>query len=126
RWRRSFRADAKLRRGFAWECHASPPRRLQRPPAPPGARPFKKETTMPTFFRLAAALASCLLAAACATAQVPQYGPNVTQDQAHKAIAGALAEARKINVPMAIAVVDTAGQLVAFERMDNTQTGSIA
>jgi uncharacterized protein GlcG (DUF336 family) len=81
---------------------------------------------MPTFFRLAAALASCLLAAACATAQVPQYGPNVTQDQAHKAIAGALAEARKINVPMAIAVVDTAGQLVAFERMDNTQTGSIA
>jgi len=81
---------------------------------------------MPMLFRLAAAVASCLLAAACATAQVPQYGPNVTLDQAHKAIAGALAEARKINVPMAIAVVDTAGQLVAFERMDNTQTGSIA
>ena len=26
---------------------------------------------------------------------------------------------------MAVAVVDNAGQLVAFERMDNTQTGSI-
>src|SRR4029434_2551451 len=47
-------------------------------------------------------------------------------DQAHKAIAGALTEARKINVPMAITIVDTAGQLVAFDRMDNTQTGSIA
>ena len=31
------------------------------------------------------------------------------------------------NLPMAVAVavVDNAGQLVAFERMDNTQTGSI-
>jgi uncharacterized protein GlcG (DUF336 family) len=36
-----------------------------------------------------------------------------------------MAEARKISVPMAVAVVDTAGQLVAFERMDNTQTASI-
>ncbi len=27
---------------------------------------------------------------------------------------------------MAIAVVDNAGQLVAFDRMDNTQTGSVA
>jgi len=74
----------------------------------------------------AAAFASCLLAASAATAQVPQYGANVNQDQAHKAAAAALAEARKINVPMAVTVVDTAGQLVLFDRMDNTQTGSIA
>jgi len=40
-------------------------------------------------------------------------------------VTAALAEARKINVPMAVTVVDNAGQLVAFERMDNTQTGSI-
>ena len=40
-------------------------------------------------------------------------------------MAAAVAEARKQNLPMAIAVVDTAGQFVAFERMDNTQTGSI-
>ena len=58
--------------------------------------------------------------------QVPQYGPNVTLEQARKAVAAAVADARKQNLPMAIAVVDTAGQLVAFERMDNTQTGSIA
>jgi uncharacterized protein GlcG (DUF336 family) len=72
-----------------------------------------------------AAAASCLLMAHGALAQVPQYGANVTLDQARKAVSAALAEARKINVPMAVTVVDTAGQLVAFERMDNTQTGSI-
>ncbi len=61
-----------------------------------------------------------------AFAQVPQYGPNVNHEAARKAVAGAIAEARKQNLPMAVAVVDTAGQLVAFERMDNTQTASIA
>lgn len=64
--------------------------------------------------------------ASAALAQVPQYGANVNHEQARKAIAGAVVDARKQNLPMAIAVVDTAGQLVAFERMDNTQFGSIA
>lgn len=63
---------------------------------------------------------------AVALAQVPQYGANVNHEQARKAVAAAVAESRKMNLPMAIAVVDTAGQLVAFERMDNTQTGSVA
>ena len=77
-------------------------------------------------------IASLLVVAACgwmalaAQAQVPQYGPNVTYDQARKALAGAIADARRQNLPMAVAVVDTAGQLVVFERMDNTQTGSVA
>ncbi len=71
------------------------------------------------------AAASFVLATGSVVAQVPQYGANVSLDAAHKAIAGAMAEARKISVPMAVAVVDTAGQLVAFERMDNTQTASI-
>ena len=62
--------------------------------------------------------------AALAHAQVPQYGPNVTYEQARKALAGAIADARRQAIPMAVAVVDTAGQLVAFERMDNTQTAS--
>jgi glc operon protein GlcG len=73
---------------------------------------------------LAATAIWCL--ATAAQAQVPQYGTNVNHEQARKAIAGAVADARKQNLPMAIAVVDTAGQLVAFERMDNTQFGSIA
>ena len=64
--------------------------------------------------------------AGTAAAQVPQYGANVNHDQARKAVAAAIADARKQNLPMAVAVVDTAGQLVAFERMDNTQTASVA
>ncbi len=76
--------------------------------------------------RIFAAAASFWLMTSVALAQVPQYGTNVNHEQAMKAVAGALAEARKIGVPMAVAVVDTAGQLVAFERMDNTQTASIA
>lgn len=64
-------------------------------------------------------------APAPAAASVPQYGNNVNHDQARRAIAGAVAEARRVGVPMAIAVVDTAGHLVAFEKMDNTQTASI-
>ncbi len=73
---------------------------------------------------LVAAAALCLIASA-AQAQVPQYGPNVSHEQARKVLAGAIAEARKMNIPMAVAVVDTAGQLVAFERMDNTQSASV-
>lgn len=75
--------------------------------------------------RFAAAAAACLLAAAPALAQVPQYGPNVTLEQARKAIAAGQAEARRNNWPVAIAVVDNAGHLVAFEKMDNTQTASV-
>jgi uncharacterized protein GlcG (DUF336 family) len=65
------------------------------------------------------------LAATAALSQVPQYGPNVTLDQAKKAIAAGQAEAKKNNWPVAIAVVDTAGLLVAYERLDGTQTGSV-
>lgn len=72
----------------------------------------------------AAAVLAC--AASTAQAQVPQYGPNINLEQARKALAAAQADARRQNLPMAIAVVDTAGQLVAFERMDNTQTASLA
>ena len=62
---------------------------------------------------------------AVAQAQVPVYGANINLDQARKAVAAAVAEMRKQNLPpMAVAVVDTAGQLVAFERLDNTQTAS--
>jgi glc operon protein GlcG len=72
------------------------------------------------------ALAGSLLAlGSTAQAQVPQYGANINYEQARKAVAAAMAEAKKISVPMAVSVVDTAGQLMAFERLDNTQIGSI-
>jgi len=73
-----------------------------------------------------AAAVSGLGLMASAQAQVPQYGPNVSHEQARKVVAAAIADARRQNLPMAVAVVDTAGQLVAFERMDNTQTASTA
>ena len=66
-----------------------------------------------------------LSVAGAAWAQVPQYGANVTQEQAKKFTAAAEAEARKNNWPVAIAIVDNAGMLVHYTRMDNTQTGSV-
>ena len=63
--------------------------------------------------------------AAAAVAQVPQYGPNIPLEQAKKAAAAAVAEATKNGWPVAVAIVDNAGQLVYFERADNTQTASI-
>ena len=74
---------------------------------------------------LIATAALCAFANAAQAQTVPQYGTSVSHEQARKAIAAAVADARKQNLPMAIAVVDTAGQLVAFERMDSTQYGSI-
>jgi uncharacterized protein GlcG (DUF336 family) len=53
------------------------------------------------------------------------YGAPVSLDDAKKAAAPALAEARKNNWLMAVAIVDPAGHLVYFEKMDGTQTGSV-
>jgi glc operon protein GlcG len=52
------------------------------------------------------------------------YGSPVPLEHAKKAAAAALAEARKNNWNMAAAVVDTAGTLVYYEKMDDTQSGS--
>ena len=69
---------------------------------------------------------AALLAATLVQAQVPQYGPNLTLDQARKVAAASEAEARKNNWPVAIAIVDNAGQLVLFHKLDQTQTASVA
>jgi glc operon protein GlcG len=53
------------------------------------------------------------------------YGSSITIDQAKKAAAAALAEAQANQWDMAVAVVDVAGLLVYFEKMDDTQTGSV-
>ena len=52
------------------------------------------------------------------------YGLAITVDNAKKAAAPALAEARKNNWTMAVAIVDPGGDLVYFEKMDGRQTGS--
>ena len=54
------------------------------------------------------------------------YGISIATDAAKKVAADAIAEARKNNWTMAIAVVDTGGYLVYFERMQDTQLGSVA
>ena len=52
------------------------------------------------------------------------YGISISPDAAKKVAAAAIAEARKNNWNMAVAVVDIAGVLVYYEKMDDTQTGS--
>ena len=54
------------------------------------------------------------------------YGPSITIEQAKAAAAAALAEARANDWLMAVAVVDPSGLLVYFEKMDETQAGSVA
>lgn len=60
-----------------------------------------------------------------AQGQPNMYGASVTADQAKSAAAAAVAEAKKNQWTMAVAIVDTAGDLVYFEKMDNTQVGSV-
>lgn len=55
----------------------------------------------------------------------PSYGAPISLEAAKKAAAAAEAEARKNNWRMVIAIVDPAGQLVYFQKMDDTQVGSI-
>ncbi|HEV8047174.1 MAG TPA: heme-binding protein [Terriglobales bacterium] len=60
-----------------------------------------------------------------AQAQMPNpYGLSISLENAKKATLPALAEAAKNNWLIAVAVVDPAGNLVYYEKMDNTQLGS--
>lgn len=76
---------------------------------------------------LAATLALLLgLAPAPGRAQpAPGYGPNITLEAARKILEAGIRDAQGRNLAMAVAVVDTAGNLVAFGRVDGTQTGSL-
>jgi glc operon protein GlcG len=56
--------------------------------------------------------------------QVP-YGLSVSTESAKNAAAASIAEAQKNNWKQAIAIVDTGGYLVYFEKMQDTQTGSV-
>jgi uncharacterized protein GlcG (DUF336 family) len=76
-------------------------------------------------FFVALLVAAFLPRAAAAQGQPTMYGPSIVADQAKSIAAAAIAEARKNQWTMAIAIVDTAGDLVYFERMDHTQVGSV-
>jgi glc operon protein GlcG len=54
------------------------------------------------------------------------YGAPIALDDAKKAAAAAVDEVKKIGAaPNAVAIVDHGGLLIYFERMDNTQLGSV-
>ena len=66
------------------------------------------------------------LSAATLSAQLPNpYGPPINGENAKKVAVAALAEARKNGWTMAVAVVDPAGDLVYFEKLDGTQAASV-
>jgi glc operon protein GlcG len=53
------------------------------------------------------------------------YGPPISLDRAQAAIFAAVAEAKKRNWKMNVAVADSGGNLVAFQRMDGAMLASI-
>src|SRR5580692_3225427 len=53
------------------------------------------------------------------------YGPPISLDRANAVIHAAVAEAKKRNWKMNVAVVDSGGNLVAFQRMDGAMLASI-
>ena len=78
-----------------------------------------------TVLNCVAGLAILFSAGIAAPQQMPNaYGPDITLDNARKAAEAGLAEATKNNWKMAVAVVDTHGTLVFFEKIDNTQIAS--
>lgn len=75
--------------------------------------------------RSLAVLMLTLCSLATALAQMPNpYGAPVSLETAKKVAAPALAEAAKNNWTIAVAIVDPGGNLVYYEKMDNTQLGS--
>ena len=76
-------------------------------------------------FTFLAALAFLMCAATVSGQQMANpYGAPISLEHAKKAAAAAIAEARKNNWTMALAVVDPNGTLVYYEKLDNTQIGS--
>lgn len=58
-------------------------------------------------------------------APAPPIGAPLTQTQARAVMDAAVAEARRQSWAVAIAIVEPSGALVAFERMDGVQYGSL-
>jgi glc operon protein GlcG len=83
---------------------------------------FKRLRNVVTIF-LSLAFAAC--SAVSAFGQMPNpYGLSVTLEEGRRAAESAVAEARKNGWTVAVAVVDPSGNLVYYEKMDNTQLGS--
>jgi glc operon protein GlcG len=78
-----------------------------------------------SIWKFMATLTILLCAAGVKAQQMPNpYGAPISLENAKKAAAAAIAEARKNNWTMALAIVDPNGTLVYYEKIDNTQLGS--
>jgi len=75
--------------------------------------------------RFAQASAIGVFALTAGLSQAQSYGSDITTDVAKKVAAGTIAECAKNNWRVAVAVVDTQGTLVYFERIDDTQYASM-
>jgi glc operon protein GlcG len=56
----------------------------------------------------------------------PDYGSPIVNEQARQAAEAAIAEAKKNNWHMAVAIVGPEGELIYFEKMDGAQSSSAA
>ena len=75
---------------------------------------------------IAGAIVLSSLAAWGQNLQTMPFGTPIGNDTAKKMAAAAMAEAKKNGWPVCIAIVDYHGDLVYFERLDNTQLGSVS
>ena len=81
---------------------------------------------MSSLSRFAAAAVFATFVASPVHAQLPNpYGAPINIESARKVAAAAIAEAQKNKWNMAIAIVDPAGELVLFEKLDGTQAASV-
>jgi glc operon protein GlcG len=74
---------------------------------------------------LSLALLTSVSAGAQTPAPPPAYGMPIGLEQAKKIMAGAETEAKKNNWPVVIVILDSGGQLVMLQRLDNAQWGSV-
>ena len=81
-------------------------------------------SALKSIVQISSVLAFALFATMASAQQRPSYGPEITLDNAKKIAAAAIAEAKKNNWNVAVAIVDNHGFLVYYERLDDTQTAS--
>jgi uncharacterized protein GlcG (DUF336 family) len=77
-----------------------------------------------SLFRVSVGCTLAAFATLAAAQGRPDYGPSVTVAAAKKIAAATLAECQKNKWNVAVAVVDTHGALLYFERLENTQYAS--
>jgi glc operon protein GlcG len=75
-------------------------------------------------FRVALALTLAACSSLALAQGRPDYGPSINLATAKKVAAATIAECQKNKWNVAVAVVDTHGSLLYFERLENTQYAS--